>query len=232
MNVIVTGAGKGIGHEIVKVFARGTNHNIIAIFRNKDDEKFIREIKISDECNLIPYRLDITDASGIELLSKEISRINFKADILINNAGMMIKKPLEELNDKDFDDLFAINVKAPFRLVRMLLPYFQKKAHVVNISSMGGYQGSQKFSGMSLYSASKGALAVLSECLAEEFKSVNITVNCLCLGSVNTGMFTKTFPGFQASVSPKEIAAYIADFAINGPNYFNGKVIPVSVSTP
>ena len=102
------------------------------------------------------------------------------------------------------------------------------KSHVVNISSMGGIQGSKKFEGLSAYSSSKGALITLSECMSEEFGSFGIKVNCLALGSVETEMFRAAFPGMKASVNTETMAEWIEDFAMNGHQLFNGKVIQIS----
>jgi NAD(P)-dependent dehydrogenase (short-subunit alcohol dehydrogenase family) len=97
---------------------------------------------------------------------------------------------------------------------------------------MGGFQGSAKFPGLALYSASKGALAILTEAMAEEFKDRKIKVNCLALGAVQTEMLAEAFPGYEAPVKPKEMAKLITDFAINGHSFFNGKILPVSITTP
>ena len=97
---------------------------------------------------------------------------------------------------------------------------------------MGGFQGSAKFPGLSSYSSSKAAIAGLTECLAEEFKEKNISVNCLALGAVQTEMLEEAFPGYQAPLKPNQIADYIYDFAIKGHLYYNGKILPVSSSTP
>ncbi len=97
---------------------------------------------------------------------------------------------------------------------------------------MGGYQGSSKFAGLSLYSASKGALAVLTESMAEELKPYQISVNCLALGAVQTEMLAEAFPGYSAPVSAAQMGEFIADFAFNGNRFFNGKILPVSLSTP
>ncbi|MCK7533451.1 MAG: SDR family oxidoreductase [Marinilabiliales bacterium] len=99
----------------------------------------------------------------------------------------------------------------------------KKGAHIVNISSMGGYQGSSKYKGLSYYSASKAAISCLSECLAGEFSGTGITVNCLALGAVQTEMFEEAFPGSQAPVSTMEMAQFIVNFALNGNRFFNGK---------
>ena len=145
---------------------------------------------------------------------------------------MLINKPVKDLNPNDFGSIFKTNLKAPFFLIQSILPYFNKPAHIVNISSMGGFQGSAKFPGLSLYSASKGALAILSECLAEELKDNGISVNCLCLGAVQTEMFNAAFPGYNTPVKPESMAEFIANFSLNAHKFINGKIIPVSVTTP
>ncbi len=107
-----------------------------------------------------------------------------------------------------------------------------KQGHVVNISSMGGIQGSAKFAGLSAYSSSKGALITLTELLAEEYKETGPHFNALALGAVDTEMLQQAFPGYQAQTTPDEMAAYILQFALNSGSLLNGKVIQVSNSTP
>ena len=113
-----------------------------------------------------------------------------------------------------------------------MFPVFNEESHIVNISSIGGVQGSSKFSGLSLYSASKGAISILTECLAEELKESKISVNALALGAVQTEMLAEAFPGYKAPLSATEMAKYIYDFALTGNKYYNGKILPVSISTP
>jgi len=105
-------------------------------------------------------------------------------------------------------------------------------SHIVNISSMGGFQGSAKYAGLSYYSASKAALACLTECLANEFKEYGISMNCLALGSVQTEMFEEAFPGYKAPVDVKQMAEFISGFALTGHKFFNGKILPVAVGNP
>jgi NAD(P)-dependent dehydrogenase (short-subunit alcohol dehydrogenase family) len=117
-------------------------------------------------------------------------------------------------------------------LTRICLPFLEKGSHVVTISSMGGIQGSLKFAGLAAYSSSKGAVITLTELLAEEFKEQGIAFNVLALGAVQTEMLAEAFPGYQAPISADGMANYIADFTLNGNNYFNGKVIQVSSTNP
>jgi len=127
-----------------------------------------------------------------------------------------------------------VNVFAPALLIKEVLQNNQPEqpTHVVNISSMGGFQGSAKFPGLSVYSSSKAAIANLTEVLAEEYKETNIRFNCLALGSVQTEMLKEAFPTYNSSMSAKKMAEFIIEFSINGSQYFNGKIIPVSLSIP
>ena len=163
-----------------------------------------------------------------DFLEKEFSSI----DILINNAGLLINKPFTDLTTTDFIASYQVNVFGPAALIRTVLPFMKKTGHVVNISSMGGIQGSVKFPGLSAYSSSKGAILTLTELLAEEYKETGPAFNALALGSVQTEMLEEAFPGLKAAVSAEEMAAYIMEFAINGNKYFNGKILQVSNSTP
>ena len=115
---------------------------------------------------------------------------------------------------------------------RLLVLAAAGKAHVVIIGSMGGLQGSKKFPGLSAYSAAKGALAILTECLAEEWKQVGISVNCLCLGAVNTEMLDEAFPGYKAPVNAADMARFIGDFALSAHDFMNGRILPVALSDP
>ena len=108
----------------------------------------------------------------------------------------------------------------------------KKDGHVVNISSMGGIQGSMKFPGLSAYSSAKGAVITLTEILAEEYKETGPSFNVLALGAVQTEMLEKAFPGYKAPLTAKEMAAYLMDFALNGNKFYNGKIMQVSSSTP
>lgn len=230
MNIVVTGASQGIGYEIVKKLLSDSEHNVFALARNKKKLELLKKYSLGSTYTY--YAFDLLKENFKKDLIPEITKSLGKVDILINSAGLLINKPFAELTNNDFDELFDTNVKSIFKLIRDLLPHFAKNAHIVNISSMGGYQGSSKFTGLSLYSASKGALGVLTECIAEEFASQNIKANALALGAVQTEMLSDAFPGYEAPVKAEEMAEFIIDFAMKAHHYINGKIIPVSLSTP
>ena len=227
MNILITGAGKGIGFEIAKLFSGEKGNKIIGISRKTES---LQSLAIE---NIFPIQFDLANFNNYQSdLLPEIKKHFTKIDILINNAGFLVNQPFQKISSIDFDKTFDINIKSPFFLCQTLLPLMHSKTHIVNISSMGGFQGSAKFNGLSVYSASKGALAILTECMAEELKENGIKVNCLALGAVQTEMLSEAFPSYEAPLKPSEMAEFIVDFAINGSKYFNGKIIPVTLSNP
>lgn len=238
MNIIVTGASKGIGYELAKLFAQNVNNKVVIIARNRLKlEQLKRECQYQyPGAKIYPMVFDLENGDFKHGLIPELLSSISHVDILVNNAGTLINKPFEELTREDVESIYKTNVISTFDLIRSLLPYMGKSqqysTHIVNISSMGGYQGSSKFPGLSAYSSSKAALASLTECLAEEFKGRNIAVNCLCIGAVQTEMFSQAFPGAKANMQPNQMARYIHDFAFTGAAYYNGKILPVSSSTP
>lgn len=229
MNILITGASKGIGFELYNRFIEDGSHQVITVSRSIES---YGKPNISNKKNITNIQLDLAHCNFQDELLPEIDRKFNGIDIIINNAGTLINKPFEKLTDNDYDDIFNLNVKSIFRLVRDLLPNINKGAHIVNISSMGGFQGSTKFPGLSLYSASKGAVAILTECMAEEFSTRQISANALALGAAQTEMLSTAFPGYKAPLSAGEMAEFIYDFALNGHKYINGKILPVSLSTP
>lgn len=234
MNIIITGAGRGIGFELVKHFSEESGHNIFAVSRNILKLEKLAKVRNTNNAkgNLHVLGFDLLSEEYCDVLVPSITEKLGSIDILINNAGMLLDKPFEEISDHDFDRIFDLNIKSPFRLIRDLIPLFSQPAHVVNITSMGGVMGSTKFPGLSIYSASKGALSILTECLAEELKEKQIKVNALALGAVQTEMLSEAFPEYKAPLQPEKMAEFIRYFATTGHSYFNGKILPVSVSTP
>ena len=216
--ILITGASNGIGYQTALKLAV-ENNIVIALARNKKklDELHIDVMKQNSRAQLhiLPFDLSANDFSP---LTDELNKLKItKLDCLINNAGILINKPFEQLQLNDFQKVYEVNVFAPAMLIKVLLPYLEQSsdAHIVNISSMGGVQGSSKFIGLSAYSSSKGALVTLTECLAMEFAHKNIKVNCLALGSVNTEMLAAAFPGYEAPVSAKQMAAWVSWFVLN-----------------
>lgn len=233
MNIVVTGASSGLGFEIVLECIRKSEHKVVAVSRNSEKLKRLLEIAkgLNPECTLIPVSFDLA-GDDINLLEDFVLKALGTVDILINNAGQLVNKPFMKTSEEEFGQMLQVNVLSHFRLSKALVPFMINGGHIVNIGSMGGFQGSVKFAGLAAYSSSKAALHVLTECMALELAEYNIKVNCLALGSVQTEMLEEAFPGYQSPVMAFEMGAYVADFALNASKFYNGKIIPLSVTTP
>ena len=223
-NIIITGTSRGIGYELALQFAN-EGHNVLAISR-KTPQSLI------ENPNITCLAIDISDENQLEQVNNFVSTTWKKVDILINNAGSLLHKPFQEITSKEFQDIYKVNVFAVAELTKICIPYMNKGSHVITISSMGGIQGSMKFAGLAAYSSSKGAVITLSELLAEEYKEQGISFNVLALGAVNTEMLQEAFPGYEAPISPTEMADYIYNFSLTGNKFYNGKVLQVSSTTP
>ena len=234
MNIIVTGASKGIGAELVKILCKHKGNQIVALARSVDGlRRLTAECqKLNPSCKILTIEFDLVQFDFYPFILQKIEMFFHHCDILVNNAGKLINRPFSKIEPQDFDDIYNVNIKGLFFFTQLVLPLMNGGGHIVNISSMGGIPGSKKFPGLSAYSSSKGAVSVFTEALAEELIETDISVNCLALGAVHTEMFDKAFPGIKALQTPPQIAQFIADFAVTGNRYFNGKVIPVSISVP
>ena len=230
--ILITGTSQGIGFELLCQFLLDQNHEVIAIARKPLDQSIPIFNQAIKEHRLFPFELDLVK-DDFYPLSNTLNAMN-GLDIVINNAGFLVNKPFVEQSEEDWQMQFDVNVFSPAKLIRFLYPWLllSGNAHIVNITSMGGFQGSSKFPGLSAYSASKAALGTLTECLAVEFSGKGISVNALALGAVQTEMLSQAFPGYEAPINAHKMAEFIANFALNGHQYFNGKQIPVAFTTP
>jgi short-subunit dehydrogenase len=235
MNILVTGASRGVGYEMVRKFAKDPSNTIVALSRDLEALNNLKAIcKAESNTSIHRYSIDFLSETFRSDLDVVLAKHRVHFDIIINNAGYLINKPFTETSALAIENTYKVNVFSPITILQETFPFLakHKKCHVINIGSMGGVQGSVKFSGLSIYSSSKAALANLTECLAEEYKDKNIFINCLALGSVQTKMLETAFPGYVAQVSAIEMADYIVKFALQEPIYMNGKILPVSNTTP
>ena len=229
MNIIINGGTRGIGREIAQQFAKDNGNLVIITGRTSE---VLEELSGKYE-NILPVRIDIAgfDKQPGNFLEK-VREYFDRVDILINTAGLLIKKPFMDFAYEESRLIMETNFFGPAALIRTMKPFMKRGSHIVNISSMGGFQGASKYPGMSYYSAAKSAMANLTECLAGEFADSGISVNCLALGAVQTEMLEEAFPGYKAPVDAGSMAEFISYFAVNGHRFFNGKILPVAVNNP
>lgn len=226
MNIVIVGASRGIGKAIVEQLAKDSSNQILALSRNT---KGMETFKKFPNIKFAAFDLNASNVREVaDRIFKELDTI----DILINNAGYLVNKPFTELTKADLDACYQVNVIGVMQTVQAAVPKMGKGGHIVNISSMGGFQGSVKFPGLAAYSTSKAAVCSFTELFAEEYKETPIKMNCLCLGAAQTEMLEEAFPGYEAPVSAEKMAEYIANFALTAHQWINGKILPISLSTP
>ncbi|PIB28479.1 short-chain dehydrogenase [Maribacter sp. 4U21] len=223
--IIVTGASRGIGFELAQLFAK-EGHEVLALSRNENP---IKSLGIKD---IHTFPFDIVSDADLLKLERFLNENWKRVDVLINNAGALLNKPFLETSKEEFKAVYDVNVFGVAAITKLVIPFMDKNAHVVTISSMGGVQGSMKFPGLSAYSSSKAAVITMTELWAEEFKEAGPSFNVLALGAVQTEMLEEAFPGYEAPTTALEMATYIKDFALTGNKLYNGKLLQVSSSTP
>ena len=227
MNIVITGCSQGIGAELVKYWS--TNHLVFGISRNREKLEILKS-SLENHENFRFISESVNDINQ-EVLNDFLGHNNI--DVLVNNAGLLINKPFVDIQYEDYKRVMDVNFWGAFHLSKLLLNRLSKaKGQILNISSMGGVNGTSKFPGLSIYSSSKGALTILTECLYEELKEFKVRVNALALGAVQTEMLDQAFPGYKAEISPKQIAEFIDSIVVKGSQILNGQVLKVTGSNP
>ena len=227
MNIVITGCSQGIGAELVKLWS--TYHRVFGISRNREKlEKLKSSLDNHENFSFIAENInDLNQDSLNEFLGQ------IKVDVLVNNAGLLINKLFQDIQYEDYKRVMDVNFWGAFHVSKLLLDGLSKaKGQILNISSMGGVNGTSKFPGLSIYSSSKGALTILTECLYEELKEYNVRVNALALGAVQTEMLDQAFPGYKADTSPKQMAEFIDSIVVKGSQILNGQILKVTGSNP
>src|SRR5690606_18257472 len=161
-NIVITGASNGIGFETALALAKQGN-NVLAIARSHDGLATLRSA-IANETptqKIQVLSFDIVNGNYQQALIPLINEKLGPIDVLINNAGALLNKPFIETSAGDFLTMIESNLVGHVQIIQHLLPYLAANSHIVNIGSMGGFQGSVKFPGLSAYSASKAALHAL-----------------------------------------------------------------------
>jgi NAD(P)-dependent dehydrogenase (short-subunit alcohol dehydrogenase family) len=199
---IVTGASSGIGAATADLF----------------EERGARVIRASRSTGF-----DVSNEADVARL------LNEPCDILVNNAGTIEVALLHQMTADAWDRTFAVNVRGAYLMCRYALPAMiaRRSGAIVNVASISGVPGPQKFPGFTAYCASKAALISLTESLAVEVKEHGIRVNCISPGSVDTKMWAGVSNNAPADMTPREIAEAIAFLASERSRPMNGQNLNV-----
>lgn len=229
--ILVTGASRGIGAATARVLSE-EGANLVLASRNLEQlESLATEIQREHQHSkggsghILVRPLDLSDRDSIQAFVQEMPPA---LDGLVNNAGFLEPAPLSATADITWERTLDINLNGPFYLFRELAPRLRDDGAIVNISSLAGAAGKDKFPGFGAYTAAKMGIVGLGEVMAAELKERRIRVNNLCPGSVATEMFEIAAPGQKAEMTPREVAYAVAFYLSPLSRAFNGQTINIS----
>lgn len=213
---IVTGASKGIGRAIALTLAK-EHMNIVLAARTRSDLQAVAEEvnTLGGQALVVPA--DVSRGQAVEQLITQSLETFGKIDVLVNNAGMGIFAPVDELSIQDFDQMFAINMRGVFLCTRAVLPHMKKQnsGAIINISSLAG---KNFFTGGSGYAATKWALNGFTKCVMLEAREYNIRVSLVCPGSVATDFSPHTGKDPSKILQPQDVADSVLSILKLPPN--------------
>lgn len=188
--IVITGATGGLGSEMVKHFEQ---QNVRLALHTFQQEPF------DVACEHAWFKADLRDPKQIDTLIAAILANFGRIDVLINNAGISKNGMSWKLSDADFNEVMAVNLTAPFKLIKGFLPKMreQKSGRIISVSSVVAQTG---VVGTAAYAASKAGLIGLTKTVSKETATIGITVNCLALGYFNVGMIDEVAPEMQAQI--------------------------------
>ena len=222
---VVTGASSGIGERTAEMLAEAGAR--VVVFARSADK--LRAIAARHADRMIAVTGDASDPDAVEALFDETERAFGPCDILVNNAGMIDPVTVVDSDVERWDRMFAVNVRSAFLASRRALPGMLKRGDgvIVNVSSISGVIGPEKFPRFASYNASKAALIAFTEALAVEVKGRGVRVNCLSPGSVDTAMWAEASGGAPAEMTAAEVAEFILFLASRRSRPMNGQNLHV-----
>ena len=183
---IVTGAARGIGRASAIAFAREGARVVVADIDEQLGEETVAAIA-ADGNEAVFARVDVSRTKDLARMAEDAVARWGKIDILFNNAGVVLVKPLEETTEEDWDRVMSINIKAAFFAAKYVAPHMRRSGGgaILNTGSTTCFAGQL---GTPVYVASKGAIALLTQTLALDLGRDRIRVNCICPGITDTPM--------------------------------------------
>ena len=234
MNILITGASRGIGRAIAIEFAKN-NHNIIICAKSDlESLKTTKRLVENEGVSCYIGLCDVTNEDSVEEFISDSAKAIGKTDILINNAGISYIGLLQDMSLEDWNKVLNTNLTSAFLMSKYVIPEMLKKqsGHIINISSVWGNIGASM---EVAYSASKGGINSFTKALAKELAPSNISVNAISPGFIDTDM-NKVFEKDELDAifeeipmgragSPSEVAKLIYKIAMS--DYITGQVITI-----
>jgi 3-oxoacyl-[acyl-carrier protein] reductase len=222
---VVTGGSRGIGLAIAERFAEAGARVAIC---GRDEAALARasaeitQRRVGAEVEWV--RCDVSRFPDVRHLHAVVDKQLGVPDILVNNAGVVVRKTLDELSEDEWDHVLGANLKGTFNVTRVFLPQMRhrKSGRIINVASISGRLGTAK---LTAYCAAKHGVVGFTRALAEETRAVNIQVNAISPGSVDTEMLKGS--GFPALMSSEDIAGVALYLATDAPSALTGSCVDV-----
>jgi len=223
---IITGAGRGVGRATARLFAH-TGARVVLFSRTRSHvEEVAAEITARGE-HALAISGDVSCEEDVSALFKQVRETYGRVDVLINCAAILALRPFTEMDVTTWDQVININLRGTFLCCReaFRMMAVQKKGVILNLSSLSGVKGVEKFPGLSAYNVSKAGVAGLSEILAVEGKPHNIRVSAVSPGAVDTEMLRQAAPHLKAGMTPEDLAEILLFLADDSGRMFSGSNI-------
>ena len=205
--VLITGGGRGIGAGTARLFAREGAKVIISSRSDSELKSVIQEIE-SAGGQALAVVTDISDENAVKKMFAAARSKFGPVDVLVNNAAVFVGGDFVTTTVETWDQIMAVNLRGAFLCAREFFAQNRPGA-IVNLSSLGGLRGTEKFKGFTPYSVSKFGIVGMTECLAVEGRELGIRVNCVAPGAVDTVMLKKAAPFLKTKTTPEDIAKII-----------------------
>lgn len=218
---LVSGGSRGIGRAVAEHLA-SAGAAVAVLSTTEPGSLAVTDPLRARGARTLAVAADVADARAVDEAVARVERGLGPVDVLVNDAGVALRRPVAEMSDADWDRVIAVNLNGPFYLARRCVPGMAERrwGRVVNVSSISGRLGTP---GMTAYCASKWGLNGFTQALAAEVKALNVLVAAVLPGSVDTEMLKGS--GWTPDMSPAEVARVVTFLCVEAPLAMSGSLV-------